>query len=180
MVQLAPAATLAQPAAGVAANWAALAPVTAVVTGMAAALVLLTVTTWGVAVVVAGSWLGKAAEVGLALRPGASLPMTMNWLSETVFTPTPPTFGPDTVTELTPMGLPTTACGVTPSPSRPAAGADTAGSQLRYGPTGPVSAEPKIPGTPGVVSVNFPLPRASVVKESAVPLHVPSFGAVQG
>ena len=74
------------------------------------------------------------------------------------------------------MGLPTTAWGRTPSPSRPAGGGDTAGSQLRYGPTGPPSVVVKSPGTPGVVSLNFPTPPASVVKLAAVPTHAPALG----
>src|SRR5438874_1371648 len=142
-------------------NWAAWAPVTEAVTGMVTAAVLVTVTTWGTAVVVAGSCASKPTELGLALRPGASWPTTANCL---VLKVAPP---PDTVTEFTPRGLPTTAWGVMPSPMKPvgAAGA-TAGSHLRNGPTDPPRALPKAPGTPGIfVRMVRARPAASVVNE---------------
>src|SRR5438477_7526130 len=159
MVQLAPAARLPQVEA--ATNWAALAPVTTEVTGMAAALVLVTVTTCGVALVVPGSGAAKAAALGLTARPAASWPMTTNWLSVKVEPP------PDTVTEFTPRGLPTTAWGVMPSPRKPTGAAGvTAGSHVSQGPRGPPRAAAKKPTGPARVEITARAPPlASVVKD---------------
>src|SRR5206468_6426998 len=83
--------------------------------------------------VVLTRWVPNAPLPGAAKKIGkgatASLPSTVNRL---VLIPPAGSPGPVTRTKL--FAVPTTVCGVTPSPMCPAGGADSAGSHVRYGP----------------------------------------------
>src|SRR5205814_630056 len=71
--------------------------------------------------------------------PVAIWPVTVKRLVRTEPTPGPPTLAPLTSKKLVPLGLPITACGVAPSPMKPAGGAEAAGSHVRNGLSGLVA-----------------------------------------
>ena len=124
------------PPAGVALNSAAWGPVSAVLTVMGSALVLVRVTPWA-GEVVPMAWAGKLSALGPADRPGARCANTLN---SVVCTQSGPASaggvqavvgsvglglmpGPSIRKRLSPVGLPLTPWGVTPSERKPRGGA---------------------------------------------------------